>query len=120
MIQQLNINNYETYFVLGNNAGEKSQKRRVILNISLRFSDNILACKNDELDSAICYSSLLNFLEKYLENANFNLIERAAQFIYDIITEYLKNNKASIRIEVIKPQPSTKNLESSSFVCSDW
>lgn len=120
MIRQLNINNYETYFVLGNNAGEKSQKRRVILNISLRFSDNILAIENDKLDSTICYSSLLNFLETHLENANFNLVERAAQYIYDIISEYLKNNIASIRVEVIKPQPSSKNLESSSFICSDW
>ncbi len=120
MIRQLNINNYETYFVLGNNVGEKSQKRRVILNISLRFLDNIPAVENDELNSTLCYSFLLNFIEKHLANASFNLIERAAQYIYNIISEYLKNNKISIRVEVIKPRPSTKNLESSSFICSDW
>lgn len=119
MIRQLNINNYETHFILGHNPCEKMEKRRVILNINIRFLDNIFACHDDRLDNTICYSSLLSLIEERLKNVDFNLIERAAQCLYDTIFERLKNDKIMIRVEVIKPVP-IENLESSSFICSDW
>lgn len=120
MIRQLNINGYETHFILGKNVYEKVEKRPVILNISIRFLENLIACENDNIDDTVCYSSILDFIEKKLKNANFNLIERVAQYVYDIIFTYLKGNNVMIRVEVIKPRPSTKNLESSSFIYSDW
>jgi len=120
MIRQLNLNNYETKFILGNNKDEKLEKRPVVINISFRFLDDISACYNDDVSDTVCYSSLLNFLEKKLENTDFNLVERAAQYIYDAVSEYIKNERILKRVEVIKPDPPQKNLKISSFVCSDW
>ena len=120
MIRQLNLSNFETYFILGCVDFEKNEKRRVLLNISIRFCDDVEACENDALDDTICYASLALFINEKLENASFNLIERAAQFLYAEITNYLGDKKYMKSVEVIKPQPPVTNLESASFVCSDW
>lgn len=126
MIRELNINNYETYFVLGNDLCEKHEKRKVILNISIRFLDSIVACENDQLSSSVCYASLLNFIDQKLIDSNFNLIEKAAQYVYDSVTEFVSCDVRIIkRVEVIKPNPGAcaltpLRLESSSFVLSDW
>ncbi|MBQ7674248.1 MAG: dihydroneopterin aldolase [Alphaproteobacteria bacterium] len=92
MYKQLNITGYKTYVILGNNPEERAEKRPITINVSLRFLQDNMACNSDDLSNTICYSSLLNFLEKKLENASFKLIEKAAQFIYDSITEYLNDN----------------------------
>jgi FolB domain-containing protein len=124
VIRQLNINNYETFLVLGNDLEEKLAPRRVVINISIRFSADVCAYRSDHIDDAICYSSLLIFLEKKLNNANFNLIERAAQYLYDTLVKYLSEylkEGFSIRVEVVKPLPlPNQRLESASFICSDW
>ena len=102
----------------------------MILNVSILFKNDVVvkACENDELENTICYSTLLKYISAKLDSAQFNLIERAAQFLYELIKNYVyekfSENKIDkknilIRVEVIKPNPM-KNLESSSFICSDW
>jgi dihydroneopterin aldolase len=120
MIRQLNIIDYKTYFTLGNEDSEKFVKRRVIINISLRFLEKNNACISDNVDETVCYSQLLNFIDEKLENAKFNLLERAAQFLYEIISEYLNDASVLRRVEIIKSYPPVKNLQSASFICSDW
>ena len=120
MYRQLNINNYKTYFVLGNNENEKTAKREVIINISLRFSDRNASCYSDDLKDTVCYSELLTFLESKLRNSSFNLIEKATQFIYEAISEYTNDSGIQKRVEVVKENPPVKDLSSASFVISDW
>lgn len=120
MYRQLNINNYKTYFVLGNNENEKTEKRKVIINISLRFSDRNASCYSDDLKDTVCYSGLLAFLESKLRNSRFNLIEKATQFIYEAICEYINDSDILKRVEIIKENPPVKDLSSASFVISDW
>jgi dihydroneopterin aldolase len=120
MIRQLNINNYIAYVVLGNNVQEKQKKRPVVVNVCIRFADDVPACHNDNIKDAICYASLLNFLNAKLDNISFNLIERMAQYIYDVISEYTEGTNTLKRVEVIKYDPPYDNLNNSSFVCSDW
>ena len=124
MYTQLNINNFEMYFVLGNNPEEKLEKRKVVINIAIRFSDlKIDACDSDNLADTVDYSDLLKFISQKLQSAQFNLVEKACGFLYGIVSDYVKeqySEKFLLRVEVIKPRPSSKNLESASFVCSDW
>lgn len=122
MYRQLNINNYETNFILGNNEDEKIEKRRVLISISLRFSEENASCRSDNLADTVCYASLLEFIEAKLQNASFNLIERAAGFIYEAIGEYLKDktNHVQRRVEVTKIAPPVAGLESASFVVGEW
>jgi FolB domain-containing protein len=126
----LNINNYEAFFVLGADPEEKLAPRRVVINISIRFladadaDANANACNYDDIKDTVCYRSLLSFLDKKLEGAGFNLLEKATQYLYDALVEYLKlnwNQVFSCRVEVMKPSPLPhRPLESASFICSDW
>ncbi|MDR2724345.1 MAG: dihydroneopterin aldolase [Holosporaceae bacterium] len=120
MIKQLNITNYEMYVILGNDDSEKHKKRKVIINICLRFSKKNKACCADDIDETICYAKLINFLDTRLRNAKFNLLERMTQFLYDEISSYLGDSSILKRIEVIKTAPPIDNLGSASFICSDW
>ena len=127
MYTQLNINNFETYFILGNNPEEKLEKRKVVINIAIRFPESrVSACDSDDLRDTVSYSGLLKFILQKLQSAQFNLIEKACGFLYEIVSDYVKNQLAAdsqkflLRVEVIKPRLSSKNLESASFVCSDW
>ncbi|MDR2645566.1 MAG: dihydroneopterin aldolase [Holosporaceae bacterium] len=119
MIRQLNIANYETYVILGNDPVEKLEKRNVNVHISLRFSQNNIACRTDNIENTICYAALVNFLDDKLRNAEFNLIEKMAQFLYDEISAYLNNASILKHVQVTKVAP-VKNLGSASFVCADW
>jgi dihydroneopterin aldolase len=119
-VMQLNINHHQTYFILGNEAAEKLEKREVVLNISLRFREENNACYSDDLADTICCHELVNFLERKLEGRQFNLIERVARFLYEEISIFLKDENVLKRVEVIKPEPPLKNVESVSFSCSDW
>lgn len=120
MYRQLNINNYKTRFILGNNEDEKAAKRKVIINISLRFLNKNASCSSDNLNDTICYSSLLAFLDSKLYDSRFNLIERAAQFIYEEICNYVNTPDIQKRVEIIKENPLKQDLASTSFVISDW
>lgn len=118
MYTQLNINNYCSEFILGNNPEEKLKKRAVIINISLRFagtdSSRVIT---DNLQDTVCYDDLLRFLDSKLKDAEFNLIEKATSFIFESLEEYFakikilkgseppKEVKILKRVEVIKPEP---------------
>jgi dihydroneopterin aldolase len=120
VVRQLNINKYETKFVLGNNASEKCEVCRVVIDVSLRFLDDMPACVSDDLGDAICYSSLTKFIDEIFMGADFNLVERASQFLYDKLSLCLKNYPVLKRVELTKPFSSGELPESVSFVCSDW
>jgi dihydroneopterin aldolase len=120
MIKQLDVSNYETYIILGNNDCEKLEKRKVIVDVSLRFLEKNDACSSDDLQETVCYSSLLNFVDEKLKDANFNLVEKASQFLYDEISKYLNDETILTRVKVTKPSPPVENLGSAAFVCSDW
>lgn len=133
--QQLNLVNHTVYFILGHNSDEKFEKRKVILNISIRFQIPNISSKTDSLSDTICYADFLKFLDSNLENKEFNLIERAAQFVYEMTEKYI-SEKCLIeptavlkKIEVIKPYPfhqspdlqiSSPILAEASYVISDW
>ncbi|MDR0632512.1 MAG: dihydroneopterin aldolase [Holosporaceae bacterium] len=120
MIRQLNISNYETWIILGNDDEEKNAKRSVIIDINIRFSQENNACCSDDIDQTVCYSKLINFIEKKLQGANFNLVEKVSKFLYDEISVYLNDKSVLKRIKVVKTSPPIKNLSSVSFTCSDW
>jgi FolB domain-containing protein len=114
------VRDYEIHLLLGNNESERLKKQRVILNVSLRFSGDNGACHSDSLEDTVCYSKLLAFIDEKLKNARFNLIERAAEFLHDEISDYLNNGEILVRVKVVKFPYAIKNPDGVSFICSDW
>jgi dihydroneopterin aldolase len=119
MIKQLNITGYETCVILGNEDFERREKCRVMIDVSLRFSEENEACKSDNLDDTVCYSNLVIFIEEKLECTEFYLLERITRFLYDEISKNLGSNVLKY-VKVTKIAPPVENLESASFICSDW
>ena len=146
MYSQLNINGYHSRFILGNNPEEKIEKTEVIINISFRFICENRSCETDNLEDTICYAELLKFIDRKLLNARFNLIEKAASFVFESLEEYLEQHHSKLeanrpqktlkKVEIIKLKPDIcccppeqrakvpnefqAYLESASFVISDW
>ncbi|MDR1475035.1 MAG: dihydroneopterin aldolase [Holosporales bacterium] len=120
MKKELRINGLEAHFVLGNNESEKLKARPVILNIALRFSGDNAACLSDELKDTVCYSNLANVIGLNLKDKNFNLIEHAVQFVYQLIDKHLNNIGILKRVEAVKIATEGKGLNSASFILSDW
>lgn len=118
--QELKISGLEVAFVLGNNKSEKLIKRSVIFNFTLRFERDNKACYSDDLQDTVCYSGLVKAIRSSFEGKSFNLIERAAQFAYQVVGEYLHNASILKRVEVVKIFPKPSELQSASFVYSDW
>lgn len=119
MLNELYLSKYKTNFILGNNDEEKFSSREVTVNVWIRFPTEISACENDNLKDTICYETLIKFLDTKLSDSRFNLIEKATKYIYDLITEFIKNEKVLKKVELIKEKPIDK-LELASFICSDW
>jgi FolB domain-containing protein len=118
--QELKINGLKVAFVLGNNKSEKLVKRSVIFNFTLRFGYDNKACYSDGLNDTVCYSGLAKAIRLGFEGKSFNLIEHAAQFAYQVAGEYLCNTNILKRVEVVKIFPELSELQSASFIYSDW
>lgn len=131
MYTQLNINNYRTRFILGNNLEEKVEEREVVVNISLKFVGGNWSCVTDDLRDTVCYSGILAFLDNQLKDVRFNLIEKATFFIFESVGQYLEERlqvnvaqnsedsaqeaKILKRIEVVKLAPLASKLFCSGF-----
>jgi dihydroneopterin aldolase len=119
LIRQLDIS-WETNIILGNENFEKYKKRKILIDISLRFPEKNIACSSDNIDDAVCYAKLSSFLNERLEKTEFNLLERAARFVYDEISSYLNDATILKSVRIVKPAPPATDLKSASFSCSDW
>jgi dihydroneopterin aldolase len=120
VIRQLDIADYEMYVIIGDHASERYEKRKIVIDVSFRFTKDNSACKSDNISETVCYSDLVDFMEKKLQNTEFRLVERAAQFLYDEISAYLNDVSILKYIKVTKVAPPVKNVKNVSFICSDW
>jgi FolB domain-containing protein len=116
---ELYIRGYKTRIILGNAMCEQEEPREIIMNISFRWSSGPYACQSDDLKDTICYDSLLKTVKNALDGHIFHLVERFAQYVYDIIHASVGKDVA-VRVEVVKPHPPIEGVQEVSFVCSDW
>ncbi|MDR1334100.1 MAG: dihydroneopterin aldolase [Holosporaceae bacterium] len=121
MIRQLNIFNYETYIIIGNDDSERKDRRKVIVDISLRFMNENSACLSDDIGETVCYADLVAFVQEKLQYTKFRLLERITQYLYDEISFYLRDQPDILKyVKITKVAPPVENLKNASFVCSDW
>ncbi|MDR0555741.1 MAG: dihydroneopterin aldolase [Holosporaceae bacterium] len=120
MIKQLDLLGYEMFVIVGSREEERITKHRILVNISLRFSEKNMACDTDDLSHTVCYEELISLVDAKLQNSSFNLIEKIAKFLYDEISTHLNNSTILKRIRVTKPELPIKNLPSAAFLYSDW
>jgi len=91
--------------IIGTFPEEKITPQEIILNIEL-FCDIRRAAKTDNINHTVDYKMLKKEIINFVENNNFNLIEKIAQSCADIC---LANDKVNaVKITVDKPGCLTK------------
>ena len=94
----INIDNLRLRTIVGINDWEKKSKQDVIINIQIEF-DGEIASKTDDIDDTVDYKTLNKKIIKFVEDGNFNLLERMASGIAELIFQNKKIQKAVVRID---------------------
>jgi D-erythro-7,8-dihydroneopterin triphosphate epimerase len=95
------ITNLKLRTIIGANDWERNTKQDVTINITFDY-DASKAIKTDKLDDAADYKIITKKIIKAVENSDFQLIEKMAAMVLDIVLEDKKIKEATVRID--KPQ----------------
>ena len=94
----IKIDNLRLRTIIGINDWEKKNKQDVIINLEIEFN-GLKASKTDNIDDTVNYKTLNKKIIKYVENSDFNLLERMAGGIADLILDNKKIKKVTVRID---------------------
>lgn len=83
------IQNLELDVRLGWKATERKTTQKVNVDIIIQFLKTPHACHSDEINDTICYATLIQYLQAYLLDLEFLLVERLTQTIYEAVKTYL-------------------------------
>lgn len=98
---KIRIKNLRLRTIIGIFDWEKKRKQDVIVNIAMDF-DGAMAQKSDDIAHTINYKQVRNQVSEYIENNEFDLIEKVTGDVADLI---LKNHElvTSVQVEIDKP-----------------
>ncbi len=94
---------------LGCTAKERICPQEVQISFKIHFKYPPEAVLSDRLQDTFCYSELIGKIEKFCEGKEYNLVEKLAQDIFNLIEEFT-GNEFLINLEVHKVNPPIKNL----------
>lgn len=106
-IQQLQLST-----TIGIHAWEQKIKRRLLFDLELGV-DTTAAASSDDISHTIDYETLTQRLEQYLSENNFQLLERLANKIADLIVNEF--GVRWLRLKAWKPH-ATKNIKSAAII----
>ena len=116
----LKIKNFELSISLGVFPEEKKERKSVLVDIELRFSNSPKGCDTDNIGDTICYANLVNYIEKSVEGLSFNLIEALSKYIYVQVKNYVNCSDIAVSVESRKIHLPIKNVEYTSFRYGDF
>jgi FolB domain-containing protein len=94
---KLIINEYKAQVILGVYAEEKLKKCDILINMEIEYTPQ-KAISNDDVNATIDYDNLVLFIDKFLINKNYNLIER---LIDDLGHELIDNFMLIDRMKLV-------------------
>lgn len=97
----LKIKDVELLVRLGCSAEERAVSQKVLLNIFLKFSEELKASESDELVDTFCYDEIVKEVLLKIEGREFKLIEFLAKEIYKIVASQL-DQRALLQVSVLK------------------
>ncbi|NRA74283.1 MAG: dihydroneopterin aldolase [Rickettsiales bacterium] len=74
---------------LGCHDYERKEKQNVLVTIEISFKNIPIGVNTDQLEDTICYSMLVEHIQKFVENKKFNLIEKFAKDIHKCVYMFL-------------------------------
>ncbi len=94
----IKIENLRLRTIIGIYDWEKENPQDLIINVTIDF-DGRRACESDSIDDTLDYKAVNKKIISFVETNNFNLLERVAGGICDIIFEDPVVMWASVRVE---------------------
>lgn len=94
----INIENLRLRTIVGLYEWEKKDKQDLIINVEIHF-DGRKASKSDDIDHTVDYKTINKKIIKFVENGNFNLLEKIAGGIIDLILENKKVKSTTVKVE---------------------
>ncbi len=94
----LRIENIKLRTIVGIYEWEKKSKQDVIINVELEF-DGAAAIKSDNIKDSVNYKTINKQIITLVENMNFNLIEKIAGDVLEIVMKDTKVQKATVKVD---------------------
>lgn len=94
----LRIENLRLRTIVGIYDWEKENKQDLVVNVELEF-DGSKAARSDNIDDSVNYKTINKQIIEHIENGNFDLIEKIAGDILDIIFGNDKVEKATVKVD---------------------
>jgi D-erythro-7,8-dihydroneopterin triphosphate epimerase len=94
----LRIENIRLRTIVGIYEWEKNNKQDVIINVELEF-DGSAAIKSDQISDSVNYKTINKEIIGHVENGNFDLIEKIAGDVLEIIMKDKKVQKATVKVD---------------------
>ncbi len=94
----LRIENLRLRTIVGIYDWEKENKQDLVINVELEF-DGSKAARSDNIDDSVNYKTINKQIIGHIENGNFDLIEKIAGDILDIIFKNDKVEKATVKVD---------------------
>lgn len=79
---------------------EKTRKQMVIISVDLAVTEN--TPHNDDIEYVVCYKTIVNKIEAYIEAGHVQLVETMAEQIADICLQNPQVKRVLVKIE--KPE----------------
>ena len=113
----LDLGSLELMIRIGVSDEERATPQKICIEVKLDISSMVSSIHNDDINSTICYDTLLNKISTSITDKEFKLIESLTLEVNAIIKKHFPFIKNSVK--VIK-WPKVKNLTGSvSFTVSD-
>ncbi len=101
-LYKLSIKDLRLWVYLGCSDEERTNKQMVSINIKLIFANPPAGVTTDNLSDTICYFQLVELIENYLLQRNFNLLEHLTLNIHKILITNLHNQGyKDIKLKII-------------------
>lgn len=94
----IKIENLRLRTIVGIYDWEKKEKQDLIINVELEF-DGAKAAESDCIEDTVDYKEINKKIIKFVEDGNFNLLEKVAGGISKIVFENDNIMKATVKID---------------------
>lgn len=94
----IQIENLRLRTIVGIYDWEKKAKQDIVINVELEFDGN-KASKSDNIEDTVDYKTINKKIISFVEDGDFNLLERIAGGIADIAFENSSVSKATVRVD---------------------
>ena len=94
----IRITNLKLRTIIGIHDWERKHKQDVIINITIDF-DASKSIESDTIKDTVDYKVLTKHIIKKVETSDFQLLEKLAQLVLNIVMENPQVQKATVRVD---------------------